>query len=126
MLRKPDQAGGKGNPPESAEMEDLAEDGRAESDGEQQNGQNSPLFKRMTMVMHVVIFFYSACFWIQTNAFPVSHKGKNGVMSSTGRGRGNVDLIVSNNPLLIDTRSCWCCVRILVIRYINCMKDTCP
>ena len=85
MLRKSDQAGGKGNPPESAEMEDLAEDGRAEGDEEQQNGQNSPLFKRMTMVMHVVIFFYSACFWIQTNAFPVSREaGKMCVIWSTG------------------------------------------
>ena len=32
---------------------------------------NSPLFKRMTAVMHVIIFLYSAAFWVQTNVFPV-------------------------------------------------------
>lgn len=32
---------------------------------------NSPLFKRMTAVMHVIIFLYSTAFWVQTNVFPV-------------------------------------------------------
>jgi hypothetical protein len=52
--------------------EDGEDDGTKKDAKEQQTGQNSPLFKKMTMVMHAVIFFYSACFWIQTNAFPVS------------------------------------------------------
>ena len=30
------------------------------------------LYKRMTLVMHAVIFLYSAAFWIQVGVLPVS------------------------------------------------------
>lgn len=32
----------------------------------------SPLYKRMTIVMHCIIFLYAAAFWIQTGVLPVS------------------------------------------------------
>lgn len=32
----------------------------------------SPLYRKMTIVMHVVIFLYAAAFWIQTGVLPVS------------------------------------------------------
>lgn len=31
----------------------------------------SPLYKRMNIVMHGVIFMYAASFWIQTGVLPV-------------------------------------------------------
>ena len=33
---------------------------------------DSPLYKRMTVVMHSVIFLYSTAFWIQVGVLPVS------------------------------------------------------
>ena len=33
---------------------------------------NSPLYSRMSVVCHVVIFLYAAAFWIQVGVFPVS------------------------------------------------------
>ena len=33
---------------------------------------NSPLYNRMSIVCHVVIFLYAAAFWIQVGVFPVS------------------------------------------------------
>ena len=33
---------------------------------------DSPLYRRMTVVMHTVIFLYSAAFWIQVGVLPVS------------------------------------------------------
>ena len=34
--------------------------------------ERSPLYKRLAMVMHVVIFLYAASFWIQVGVMPVS------------------------------------------------------
>lgn len=34
--------------------------------------ENSPLYSRMSMICHVVIFLYAASFWIQVGVFPVS------------------------------------------------------
>ena len=33
---------------------------------------DSPLYRRMTVIMHTVIFLYSAAFWIQVGVLPVS------------------------------------------------------
>ena len=33
---------------------------------------DSALYKRMTIVMHTVIFLYSGAFWIQVGVLPVS------------------------------------------------------
>ena len=33
----------------------------------------TPLYRRMTVVMHVIIFLYAAAFWIQTGVLPVSY-----------------------------------------------------
>ena len=35
--------------------------------------ENSPLFKRMSIVCHVTIFLYATSFWIQIGVFPVNH-----------------------------------------------------
>lgn len=32
----------------------------------------TPSYKKMTIVMHVIIFLYAAAFWIQTGVLPVS------------------------------------------------------
>ena len=34
-------------------------------------GTASPLYKRMTVVMHFIIFLYAAAFWIQIGVLPV-------------------------------------------------------
>ena len=35
-------------------------------------GTQSALYKRMTVVMHCIIFLYAAAFWIQIGVMPVS------------------------------------------------------
>ena len=37
--------------------------------------EKSPLYRKMTIVMHIVIFLYSAAFWIQVGVMPVSLRG---------------------------------------------------
>lgn len=34
--------------------------------------EKSPLYKKMAIVTHTVIFLYAAAFWIQTGVMPVS------------------------------------------------------
>lgn len=46
-------------------------DGGASSRGES-HVEKSPLYRRMAIVMHVVIFLYAASFWIQVGVMPVS------------------------------------------------------
>lgn len=46
-------------------------DGGVSSRGEG-HVEKSPLYRRMAIVMHVVIFLYAASFWIQVGVMPVS------------------------------------------------------
>ena len=49
--------------------------------GPPSDSASSPLYKKMAIVTHSIIFIYSAAFWIQIGVMPVSH------MVSGGSGR---------------------------------------
>ena len=52
----------------------MSEDSPADleaMDKKTQPTENSPLYGRMSIIMHVLIFLYAAAFWIQTGVFPV-------------------------------------------------------
>ena len=53
----------------------MSEEGLADEEmigKKNQPTENSPLYKRLSVTMHVLIFLYAAAFWIQTGVFPVS------------------------------------------------------
>ena len=56
------------------ESSSASEGGSGEMSSRSSSGSlvDSPLYRRMTIVMHTVIFLYSAAFWIQVGVLPVS------------------------------------------------------
>jgi len=42
--------------------------------GDKEHGgfQRTPLYTKMTMLMYIIVFLYSGCYWIQIGVLPVS------------------------------------------------------
>ena len=53
-------------------MSEVDKPDPAKMDKKGQPEANSPLYRRMSVTMHLLIFLYAAAFWIQTGVFPVS------------------------------------------------------